>query len=82
MPAVVIHVRMADDLRDVVHEAAQAVAEGKLVVFPTETIYGVAARALDPEAVCRLSQIKGRQPAQPFTLAIKSVDEARDFAPT
>jgi protein-tyrosine phosphatase len=81
MPAVVIDVRAADNLRDVVHEAVQAVAEGKLVVFPTETIYGVAARALDPQAVLRLSQVKCRKPNQPFTLAIKSVDEARDFAP-
>ena len=81
MPPVVIDVRAADNLRDVVHEAVQAVAEGKLVVFPTETIYGVAARALDPQAVLRLSELKWRKPNQPFTLAIKSVDEARDFAP-
>ena len=81
MPAVVIDVRAADDPRDVVHDAVQAVAEGKLVVFPTETIYGVAARALDPQAVARLSEVKGRKPNQPFTLAIKSVDEAWDFAP-
>ncbi len=46
MPPVVIDVRAAEDLRDVVHLAVQAVAEGKLVVFPTETIYGLAARAL------------------------------------
>ncbi len=81
MPAVLIDLREADDPRDVVQDAAQAVAEGKLVVFPTETIYGVAARALDPQAVARLSDVKGRKPNQPFTLAIKSVDEAWDFAP-
>ena len=81
MPPVVIDVRAADNLRNVVHDAVQAVAEGKLVVFPTETIYGVAARALDRQAVVRLSEVKGRKPSQPFTLAIKSVDEARDFAP-
>ncbi|MEN6498767.1 MAG: Sua5/YciO/YrdC/YwlC family protein, partial [Thermoguttaceae bacterium] len=60
MPPVVIDVRAADDVRDVVHRAVQAVAEGKLVVFPTETVYGVAARALDAEAVDRLFQVKGR----------------------
>ena len=37
MPPVVVDVRAAEDLRDVVHRAVQAVAEGKLVVFPTET---------------------------------------------
>ena len=81
MPPVVIDVRAADDLRDVIHQAVQAVAEGKLVVFPTETVYGLAARALDAEAVARLFDVKGRKSDQPFTLAIKSADEARDYAP-
>jgi protein-tyrosine phosphatase len=82
MPPVLIDVRAAEDLRDVVHRAVQAVAEGKLVVFPTETVYGVAAQALDAHAVTRLIQVKGRKAGHPLALAIKSVDEARDYAPT
>ena len=64
-----------------VHRAVQALVEGKLVGFPTETVYGLAASALCPEAVQRLSDVKGRRPGQPFTLAIKSADEALDYAP-
>ncbi len=82
MPPLVIDVRRADDVRDVVHRAVQAVAEGDLVVFPTETVYGLAARALDSGAVERLVEIKGRRKDHPLTLAIKSADEARDYAPT
>jgi len=78
---VVIDIRTADDLRDVVHRAVQAVTEGELVVFPTETVYGVAARALDPDAVARLASLKGRKPGHPLTLAVKSAAEARDFCP-
>jgi tRNA threonylcarbamoyl adenosine modification protein (Sua5/YciO/YrdC/YwlC family) len=81
MPPEVIDVRAAEDVRDVVHRAVQAVAEGKLVVFPTETVYGVAARALDPQAVQRLAKAKDRKGGHPITLAIKSADEARDYAP-
>jgi protein-tyrosine phosphatase len=81
MPPPVIDVRAADDIRDVVHRAVQAVAEGGLVVFPTETVYGLAARALDVDAVSRLAQVKGRRAGHPMTLAIKSADEARDYAP-
>ena len=81
MPPVVIELRNAEDWRDVVHQAVQALAEGKLVAFPTETVYGVAASALDEEAVQRLVDVKGRQPGHPLTLAIKSADEARDYAP-
>ena len=45
MPPIVIDLRKADDSRDVVHRAVQTLAEGKLVVFPTETVYGVGASA-------------------------------------
>lgn len=40
--------------------AALAVQRGKLVVFPTDTVYGVGADAFDPEAVRRLLAAKGR----------------------
>ncbi len=81
MPPVVIDVRSAEDLRDVVHRAVQALAEGKLVAFPTETVYGVAASALDSKAVDRLIALKNRQVGHPFALAMKSADEALDYVP-
>jgi tRNA threonylcarbamoyl adenosine modification protein (Sua5/YciO/YrdC/YwlC family) len=81
MPPVVIDLRSAEDWRDVVHRAVQALAEGGLVAFPTETVYGLAASALDEQSVSRLLAIKDRKAAKPLTLAIKSADEARDYAP-
>lgn len=64
-----------------VHRAVQALTEGKLVAFPTETVYGVAARALDEAAVGRLLEVKGRRQGHPLTLAVRSADEARDYVP-
>lgn len=81
MPPVVIDIRNVDDSRDVVHRAVQALAEGRIVAFPTETVYGVAASALDVRGVERLLSIKGRPSGQPLALAIKSLDDARDYAP-
>ncbi len=81
MAPVLIDVRQAEDLRDVVHRAVQALTEGRLVAFPTETVYGLAARALDDRAVERLLEAKGRQAGHPLTLAIRSADEARDYVP-
>jgi protein-tyrosine phosphatase len=81
MPPVVIDLRSTEDWRDVVHRAVQSLAEGGIVAFPTETVYGLAASALDENAVARLRTIKGRSPEKPMTLAIKSADEARDYAP-
>ncbi len=81
MAAVVIDIRSAEDVRDVVHRAVQALAEGRLVAFPTETVYGVAASALHPAAVGRLLDCKGRPENQPLTLAIRSPEEALDYVP-
>ena len=81
MPPVVIDARNEADVRDVVHRAVQALAEGRLVAFPTETVYGVAARALDEKAVKRLIDAKGRREGHPLPLAIRSAEEAYDYAP-
>ncbi len=81
MAAVVIDLRHADDLRDVVHQTVQALAEGQIVAFPTETVYGLAVSALDERAVAKLAAVKGRRANHPLTLAIKSADEARDYVP-
>jgi protein-tyrosine phosphatase len=81
MSAVVIDLNNVEDQRDVVHRAVEALADGKLVVFPTETVYGVAASALHEEAVNRLLTAKGRRDDHPITLAIRSPDDALDYAP-
>jgi protein-tyrosine phosphatase len=81
MPPLVIDIRNAEDARDVVHRAVQALAEGQLVALPTETVYGLAASACRADAVERLLRAKGRPGGQPFALAIKSADEAIDFVP-
>ncbi len=81
MPPAVIDIRSADDSRDVVHRAVQALAEGKLVVLPTETVYGLAASALNGDAVERLLEVKGRAAGKALTLAIRSVDDVLDYLP-
>ena len=81
MPPVVIDVHNADDLRDVIHRAVQALVEGELVAFPTETVYGLAASALDADAVTCLVELKRRGPTHPLALAVKSADDALDYVP-
>lgn len=81
MPPNVIDVARAEDVRDVVHRAVQALAEGQIVGLPTETVYGLAASATHPEAVARLAEAKGSAASGPFALAIKSLEDAEDYAP-
>ena len=61
------------------HEAAAALRDGALVVFPTETVYGVAANAANADAVKRLRKAKGRGFTQPFTVHLSSRAEAQQY---
>lgn len=81
MNPVVIDTRAAQDPRDVVHRAVEALVGGRVVAFPTETVYGLAASALDEHAIDRLIDAKGRGQGHPFTLAVRSAEEALDYAP-
>ena len=60
--------------------AADAICQGKLVAFPTETVYGLGANALDAEAVRRIFEAKGRPWASPLIVHVASEDMARSIA--
>jgi hypothetical protein len=49
-------------------EAAAIIRRGGLVAFPTETVYGLAADATNPQAIERLNQVKGRPPEKPYSV--------------
>lgn len=51
-------------------EAAAAIRQGLLVAFPTETVYGLGANALMPDAVMRIYEVKGRPPDNPIIVHI------------
>ena len=57
--------------------AAALIREGKLVAFPTETVYGLGANALDAAAVERIFQAKGRPSTSPLIVHVDSVEMAR-----
>ena len=81
MSPVFIDLNQTEDVRDVIHRAVEALSSGKIIAFQTETVYGLAASALQPAAVERLWEIKGRDPEKPFALAVKSYEEALDYIP-
>ena len=57
--------------------AAQAIADGKLVIFPTETVYGLGADALNPEAVGNIFSAKGRPQDNPLIVHIADLDQLK-----
>ncbi|WP_158855279.1 L-threonylcarbamoyladenylate synthase [Halorhabdus sp. CUG00001] len=58
--------------------AAEAVDSGGLVVYPTETVYGLGADALDPEAVEAVFAAKDRDRTDPISLGVPDVSTARE----
>ena len=63
-----------------VSRAAALIRAGKLVAFPTETVYGLGANALDAEAVARIFAAKGRPHTSPLIVHVDSIAMARMFA--
>jgi L-threonylcarbamoyladenylate synthase len=53
--------------------AARCLAEGGLVAFPTETVYGLGADATDPAAIARLYQAKGRPSFNPLIAHVRDL---------
>jgi len=69
----------AFDAADDIDDAATAIREGALVVYPTETVYGLAADATDPDAIERVFEAKERSRDKPVSLAVPDVDSALDY---
>ncbi len=62
--------------------AADRLAAGELVAFPTETVYGLGARADDDTAVARIFALKGRPSGHPLIVHVADAQDAVRFAAT
>lgn len=60
--------------------AAELIRAGELVAFPTETVYGLGANALDPAAVDKIYAAKGRPPESPLIVHVDSTEMAKGLA--
>ncbi|MEX2418462.1 MAG: L-threonylcarbamoyladenylate synthase [Actinomycetota bacterium] len=63
-----------------VDDAVAAALDGKLVVVPTDTVYGLGTRADDPGATRRIFQAKGRSRDADLPVFVGSIDVAREVA--
>ena len=62
-----------------IDEAAEILRRGGLVAFPTETVYGLGANALDASAVARIFAAKGRPSYNPLIVHVPNEAAARDL---
>ena len=63
-----------------IEEAGGLLAAGQVVAIPTETVYGLAANALDGDAVLRIFEAKGRPQDNPLIVHISALEQLEDLA--
>lgn len=65
---------------EVIHQAAELLRRGGLVAFPTETVYGIGANALDAEAAQSIFNVKGRPAKNPLIVHVPHADAVQKVA--
>ncbi len=68
------------DEREGVKEALKALKRGGLVIYPTDTLYGLGCNALDKSAVERLSKAKRRPASNPLPIAVNGIEMMKQYA--
>ncbi len=72
--------RIFEKTKDDIKQAAELIKNGETVVFPTETVYGLGANALDSFAVKKIFEAKGRPSDNPLIVHIADFKAAEEFA--
>ncbi len=80
MPAHILQVDASSPDPGAMARAAEILMAGGLVAFPTETVYGLAANALDATAVAKIFAAKGRPARNPIIVHVGNVEAARNLA--
>ena len=76
-----IDVSQADDIRDVIHRGVACLCEAGVVGLATETVYGLAASALNARGVARVRALRRPGATRPLTLLLKGPEEITDWVP-
>ena len=61
-------------------KAAQLIKQGKIVVFPTETVYGIGTNGLNEQAVKKLYEVKQRPLNKPISLLVSNMEMVNEIA--
>jgi len=71
---------ISNSTHDEIKKAANALKDGHLVAFPTETVYGLGADATNEKAVSRIYAVKGRPTDHPLIVHISSINQLEKWA--
>lgn len=69
-----------DKLDLAISEAVKFIREGKIIVYPTDTIYGIGCDALNEDAVKKIFEIKKRDAGKPLSVIVKDISKIKEIA--
>ena len=82
MKTQVLPIDPLDPSVEAVNQAAELIRKGELVAFPTETVYGLGANALDANAVKKIYEAKGRPQTNPIIVHVSGKEQAQSLVTT
>src|SRR3989344_4362026 len=71
-----------ENKKEVLEKAANIIKSGGLVVFPTETVYGLGANVFDEKALAKIFSAKGRPSDNPIIVHISDEDQLKELVDT
>jgi len=63
-----------------IEKAVDTVKSGGLILYPTDTIWGIGCNATNPDAILRVNQLKDRPPGTPLVILVSSIEMMKSFA--
>ncbi len=80
MHTVIYKVDPVNPSKDIIDKCIEVLKRGGLVVFPTETVYGLGANTFDSKAVIKIFEVKGRPADNPLIVHISNLNQLEDVA--
>src|SRR5262245_20922270 len=75
----ILRVRGGEPDPEILERAATLLAAGRLLIYPTDTLYALGGRAVDRAAVARVRAVKEREADKPLPLVAADLDQARSL---
>lgn len=76
----IIKVNPKNPEKEIIRKAAEIIEKGGLVIFPTDTVYGILADARNKKAVEKIFKIKKRPKIKPLAIFVKDIKMAKNYA--
>jgi L-threonylcarbamoyladenylate synthase len=73
-------IRLEGDPAQAARRAAEVLKAGGIVIYPTDTLYGMAVDAFNPKALARLREVKGREERKPISVVVPHLKAMDDHA--